>query len=152
MGDYLWIDRVTKSFPDLSGKQRGPVVVLENVSLTVKEGELIATIGHSGCGKSTMLNIIAGFEQATTGAVYLEGRAVSRPGLDRMVVFQNYALMPWRDTFHNVSMAVKAAQPGWSRSQVKEHTQKYLDMMGLHGAEHKRPAHLSGGMRQRVGL
>jgi nitrate/nitrite transport system ATP-binding protein len=69
-----------------------------------------------------------------------------------MVVFQNYALMPWRDAFHNVSMAVHAAWPGWGRAQVREHTHKYLDLMGLHGAEHRRPAHLSGGMRQRVGL
>jgi nitrate/nitrite transport system ATP-binding protein len=150
MKEYLKIDRVSKIFPDQSG--HGRVSVLQDVSLTVKEGELIATIGHSGCGKSTLLNIVAGFETATLGGVYLEGKKVTRPGLDRMVVFQNYALMPWRDAFHNVSMAVRAAFPKYSRSQVREHTQKYLDMMGLHGAEHRRPAHLSGGMRQRVGL
>jgi nitrate/nitrite transport system ATP-binding protein len=150
MGDYLQIDNVSKVFANLSG--HGSTCVLKDVSLGVEEGELIATIGHSGCGKSTLLNIIAGFETASSGAVYLEGKKVTRPGLDRMVVFQNYALLPWRDAFHNVSIAVRAAFPAWTSSQVRDHTQKYLDMMGLHGAENKRPAHLSGGMRQRVGL
>jgi nitrate/nitrite transport system ATP-binding protein len=148
--DYLRIAGVSKSFPSPHGGC--PLEVLHDINLTVDKGEFIATIGHSGCGKSTLLNIIAGFESATSGKVMLEGAAVTRPGLDRMVVFQNYALMPWRDTFHNVSMAVQAANPNWTRGQVREHTQKYLDLMGLHGAELRRPAQLSGGMRQRVGL
>lgn len=151
MREFLDIDNVSKVFPDQQGGNR-PVCILQDVSLAVKEGEFIATIGHSGCGKSTLLNIIAGFETATSGGVYLQGKKVTRPGLDRMVVFQNYALLPWKDAFQNVALAVKAAHPDWIRVHVRDHTLKYLDMMGLSGAEHRRPAHLSGGMRQRVGL
>jgi nitrate/nitrite transport system ATP-binding protein len=109
-------------------------------------------IGHSGCGKSTLLNIIAGFERPSLGGVILDGREVAKPGLDRMVVFQSFALMPWLSAFDNVRLAVQAANPDWDGGRIDEHTQKYIDMMGLHGAETKKPAFLSGGMRQRVGL
>lgn len=154
---YLTIDHVTKYFPLSNGS--GPpsgesksFCVLKNVHLTVSKGEFITTIGHSGCGKSTLLNIIAGFEKGSQGGIILEGKEVDEPGLDRMVVFQSFALMPWLSTFNNVRLAVKAANASWDEKQVRSHTQKYIDMMGLKGAEEKRPAFLSGGMRQRVGL
>jgi nitrate/nitrite transport system ATP-binding protein len=130
----------------------GEFCVLKKVNLKVAKGEFITTIGHSGCGKSTLLNIIAGFESASEGGVVLDGKEVSDPGLDRMVVFQSFALMPWLSAFENVRVAVRAAYSSWDGARVQEHTQKYIDMMGLKGAEDKKPAFLSGGMRQRVGL
>ena len=147
---FLEIDHVTKFFPDPEG--RGEVCVFRNVAFGIERGEFLTMVGHSGCGKSTLLNIIAGLETASQGGVVLEGREVSRPGMDRMVVFQNFSLMPWMTAFENIRLAVRAAYPEWSRRQVKEYVQRYIDMVGLTGAENKRPAALSGGMRQRVGL
>ena len=155
--DYLRIDHVTKQFPVTNGagsrSSNGKTVcVLKDVSLKVAKGEFITTIGHSGCGKSTLLNIIAGFDKGSAGGIVLDGKEVDSPGLDRMVVFQSFALMPWLSSFGNVRLAVKAANPDWDDDRVRRHTQKYIDMMGLKGAEEKKPAFLSGGMRQRVGL
>ncbi len=154
---YLTIDHVTKYFPLTNGSrlrsgESQSFCVLKNVNLTVSKGEFITTIGHSGCGKSTLLNIIAGFEKGSQGGIILEGKEVDEPGLDRMVVFQSFALMPWLSTFNNVRLAVKAANSSWDEKRVRSHTQKYIEMMGLKGAEEKKPAFLSGGMRQRVGL
>ena len=95
---------------------------------------------------------MAGFEKASGGGVILDGREISDPGLDRMVVFQSFALMPWLSALDNIRIAVKAAHPCWDKPRVIEHTQKYIDLIGLCGAENKKPAFLSGGMRQRVGL
>jgi len=155
--DYLTIDHVSKHFPLVSGTGNGnghggTFSVLKDVSLKIAKGEFIATIGHSGCGKSTLLNIIAGFENGSRGGIVLDGKEVNTPGLDRMVVFQSFALMPWLTTFNNIRIAVKAAYGSWSDAQINAHTQKYIDMMGLSGAENKTPSLLSGGMRQRVGL
>jgi nitrate/nitrite transport system ATP-binding protein len=154
--DYLTIDHVTKYFPLLNGSGSSTngktFCVLKNVSLRVGKGEFITTIGHSGCGKSTLLNIIAGFDKGSEGGIILDGKEVDQPGLDRMVVFQSFALMPWLTAFNNIRLAVKAAYLSWDETKVREHTQKYIDLMGLKGAEGKRPAFLSGGMRQRVGL
>jgi len=147
---FLEIDHATKFFPDPDGG--GEVCVFRDVAFGIERGEFLTMVGHSGCGKSTLLNIIAGLETATTGGVVLEGREVRQPGMDRMVVFQNFSLMPWMTAFENIRLAVRAANPGWSRRQVKEYVQRYIDMVGLTGAEKKRPMALSGGMRQRVGL
>jgi nitrate/nitrite transport system ATP-binding protein len=147
---FLEIDHATKFFPDPDGG--GEICVFRDVAFGIERGEFLTMVGHSGCGKSTLLNIIAGLETATTGGVVLEGREVRQPGMDRMVVFQNFSLMPWMTAFENIRLAVRAANPGWSRRQVKEYVQRYIDMVGLTGAERKRPAALSGGMRQRVGL
>ncbi|HEX9880157.1 MAG TPA: ABC transporter ATP-binding protein, partial [Candidatus Binatia bacterium] len=132
--------------------RRDTFCVLKNVNLDITKGEFITIIGHSGCGKSTLLNIIAGFEKASEGGVILDGKEVTDPGLDRMVVFQSFALMPWLSALDNIRIAVRAARPSWHKSRVLAHTRKYIDMMGLKGAESKKPAFLSGGMRQRVGL
>jgi nitrate/nitrite transport system ATP-binding protein len=147
---FLEIDHVSKTFPAPDG--RGEVTVFRDVGFGLAEGEFLTMVGHSGCGKSTLLNIIAGLEQANQGGVVLEGREITGPGIDRMVVFQNFALMPWLSVFDNVRVAVRAARPAWSAADVAAWVQKYVDMVGLNGAEKKRPAALSGGMRQRVGL
>ena len=147
---FLEIDHVTKHFPAPGGK--GEVCVFSDVAFGLGKGEFLTMVGHSGCGKSTLLNIIAGLEPPTAGGVVLEGREIEGPGIDRMVVFQNFALMPWLSVFDNVRVAVRAAHPSWSGPRVNEWVQRYVDMVGLGGAEQKRPAALSGGMRQRVGL
>src|SRR5918999_5568711 len=147
---FLEIDHVTKKFPATDGQ--GTVTVFRDVALALAEGEFVTMVGHSGCGKSTLLNIIAGLEGPSAGGVVLEGREVTRPGMDRMVVFQNFSLMPWMTVFENIRLAVRAAHPGWGRQEIIDFVQRYIDMVGLSGAEHKRPAALSGGMRQRVGL
>jgi len=154
---FLSIEGVSKYFPTLEGAttragQSAVFCVFKDVNLRLEKGQFVTLIGHSGCGKSTLLNIVAGFEQASTGGVILDGREVTSPGLDRMVVFQSFALMPWLSAFDNVRLAVRAAHSRWDKAQIRAETQKYLDMMGLKGAEDKKPAFLSGGMRQRVGL
>jgi nitrate/nitrite transport system ATP-binding protein len=147
---YLEIDHVTKFFPASEGG--GEVCVFRDVNFKIERGEFLTMVGHSGCGKSTLLNIIAGLERPSAGGVVLEGREIRRPGMDRMVVFQNFSLMPWMTVFDNVGLAVRAAHPDWHRTAVTRFVQKYVEMVGLCGAERKRPAALSGGMRQRVGL
>ena len=147
---YLTIDHVSKSFPSSDG--RGQVCVFSDVAFGIERGEFLTMVGHSGCGKSTLLNVIAGLEAPSLGGVVLEGREIRGAGMDRMVVFQNFSLMPWLTVFGNVRLAVRAAFPKWSRRQVHDWTQRYVEMVGLTGEETKRPAALSGGMRQRVGL
>jgi len=151
---FLHIDHVSKIFPSLEpqAKKGETITVFENVDFQIEKGEFVSMIGHSGCGKSTLLNIIAGFDRPTKGGVILEGREIMKPGLDRMVVFQSFALMPWLTAYDNVRVAVRSAHPDWSMAQVRDWTHKYLELMSLSGAGSKRPAFLSGGMRQRVGL
>jgi nitrate/nitrite transport system ATP-binding protein len=145
---FLEIDHVTKHFP----QPGGDLCVFRDVAFSMAEGEFVTMVGHSGCGKSTLLNIIAGLETPTAGGVVLQGREITGPGIDRMVVFQSFALMPWLTVFDNVRLAVRAAHPDWPRAEIDAHVQRYVNMVGLKGAERKRPAALSGGMRQRVGL
>jgi nitrate/nitrite transport system ATP-binding protein len=154
MSSFLNIDHVSKRYPSLepTARKGESVVVFKNVSFEIKKGEFLTMIGHSGCGTSTLLNLIAGFDQPSEGGIVLEGREITKPGLDRMVVFQSFALMPWLTAFDNVRIAVRQAHPDWSADQIHEWTQKYINLMNLHGAERKRPSLLSGGMRQRVGL
>ena len=146
----LEIDHVTKYFP--GGNGSGDLGVFKDVHFDIEKGEFVTMVGHSGCGKSTLLNIIAGFESATKGGIILDGKEITDPGLDRMVVFQNFSLMPWLTAYENIRIAIKAAYPKWNRTQVQDYVQQYIDMVGLSGAENKKPAALSGGMRQRVGL
>lgn len=154
----LSVENCTKNYPILKGAGRSEAggakefCVFRDVSLKLRQGEFMTMIGHSGCGKSTLLNIIAGFEHATEGGVSIDGNQVTKPGLDRMVVFQSFALMPWMTAFNNVKIAVQSANPTWDELHVLKHTKKYIEMMGLKGAGNKLPAFLSGGMRQRVGL
>jgi len=133
-------------------KRFGGTTVFERVSLTMEKGEFVCIIGHSGCGKTTILNILAGLDRASEGAVLMDNREVAGPSLERGVVFQGHALMPWLSAMSNIAFAVKSRWPDWNRIQVQTHCQKFLDMVGLTGAEHKKPAQLSGGMKQRVGI
>ena len=130
----------------------GQVCIFKDATIKIEKGEFVTCIGHSGCGKSTLLNIIAGLETPSEGGIILNGREASGPGLDRMVVFQNFALMPWMTVFENIALAVRSAYPDWSHEQVTAHVNKYIALVGLKGAEDKRPTALSGGMKQRVGL
>jgi nitrate/nitrite transport system ATP-binding protein len=147
---FLQIEAVSKYFPGANGS--GNVCVFRDVRFRIERGEFLTMVGHSGCGKTTLLNMIAGFETANDGGIILDGKEITGPGLDRMVVFQNFSLMPWMTVFENIRIAVRAAYPNWPRERIAEYVQQYIDMVGLTGAEHKRPAALSGGMRQRVGL
>ncbi|MDR4493898.1 MAG: nitrate ABC transporter ATP-binding protein [Nitrospirales bacterium] len=147
---YLIIDHVSKFFPGHEGD--GTVCIFKDVTLKIDQGEFVTVIGHSGCGKSTWLNISAGLETPSEGGIILNGREASGPGLDRMVVFQNFALMPWLSVFENIAIAVRSAYPDWTKDQVAAHVKKYIELVGLQGAERKRPVALSGGMKQRVGL
>lgn len=144
----LTVDAVSKVYDT----PNGVYPVLDQISLTVEEGEFITVIGHSGCGKSTLLNMVAGFAQPSSGTVYLDGRPVKAPGLDRMMVFQNYALLPWKTAFENVYLAVNAANPQLSRLQKVAIVHEHLAMVGLTEAAQKRPNQLSGGMKQRVAI
>ncbi len=146
----LKVDRVSRVFPVSGSKQ--PFCVFRDVSLRVEEGEFVSVLGHSGCGKSTLLNIIAGIDTANDGYVFLDSKEIIGAGLDRMVVFQNFALLPWLTVYGNIRIAVKAAHPDWEKRDIHAWVQKYIDMVGLSGAESKHPSTLSGGMKQRVGL
>jgi nitrate/nitrite transport system ATP-binding protein len=147
---FLEIDHVSKYFPSSSGN--GQVCIFKDVTIKIDKGEFVTVIGHSGCGKSTLLNMVAGLDTMSEGGILLNGREVSGPGLDRMVVFQNFSLMPWMTVFENIRLAVRAAYRDWDREKITAHVHKYIELVGLKGAEDKRPVALSGGMKQRVGL
>ena len=132
--------------------RRGPFEAIRDINLSVAQGEFVCVIGHSGCGKSTLLNMVSGFLQPTSGKVTLQGVPIERPGPDRMVVFQNYSLLPWQTVWRNVEMAVQAARPQLSAIDCRETVEHHLEMVGLGDAHHKRPAQISGGMRQRVAI
>ena len=143
------IEAISKRFPDRS---RGTTTVFQDVHFEIQAGEFVCLIGHSGCGKTTILNILAGLESASDGYVFVGGREVNGPSLDRAVIFQSHALMPWLTVMGNIAFAVQSRWPEWSKEQVRAHCQKYIDLVNLTGAEKKRPAELSGGMKQRVGI
>ena len=105
---FLEVEYVSKYFPEPGGRQ---LCVFKNVRLHIEKSEFVTTVGHSGCGKSTLLNIIAGLEKASAGAIILDGKETDTPGLDRMVVFQNFSLLPWMSVYENIRLAVKAAFP-----------------------------------------
>jgi len=145
---YLEIKDVSKVYPT----KNEPFTVLENVNLNVYEGEFICVIGHSGCGKSTLLNMVSGFNFPTSGQVLLDGQPITKPGPDRMVVFQNYALLPWRTAFENVYLAVNAVYPNKPEAEKRAIVREHLALVGLTEAADKKPPQLSGGMRQRVSI
>jgi nitrate/nitrite transport system ATP-binding protein len=133
-------------------KRYGAVAIFERVNFEIAKGEFVCIVGHSGCGKTTILNVLAGLETASEGIVVMNNREVAGPSLDRGVVFQGHALMPWLSVMSNIAFAVKSRWPDWNRIQVQTHCQKFIDLVGLTGAEHKKPSQLSGGMKQRVGI
>jgi nitrate/nitrite transport system ATP-binding protein len=127
--------------------------VFEDATFGVEKGEFVCILGHSGCGKSTIMNILAGLAEPTSGVVKMDGFEVSGPSLDRGVVFQNYSLLPWLSTLKNVSFGVAARYPDWSKARVLEHSREFLAKVGLEGdVIHRKPSQLSGGMRQRVSI
>jgi len=133
-------------------KSYGNTSILKNINLTIKEGEFIAIVGFSGSGKTTLISTIAGLIQADSGDVFKQGKPITAPGPDRGVVFQNYSLMPWLTVFENVALAVDEIFKNWPAAQRKAHTEKYVRMVNLGAAMDKKPAELSGGMRQRVNV
>jgi nitrate/nitrite transport system ATP-binding protein len=146
---FLEIQDLKKTYPAPNGRT---VTVFESVNFAVERGEFVCIIGHSGCGKTTILNVLAGLDTASSGVVVMDNREVAGPSLERGVVFQGHALMPWLSVMKNIAFAVKSKWPQWNAIQVQTHCQKFIDMVGLTGAEHKKPAELSGGMKQRVGI
>ncbi|MCP9820058.1 ATP-binding cassette domain-containing protein [Synechococcus sp. Cruz-9H2] len=146
---FLVIDGVSKVYPT----PNGPYTVLDDVHLEVREGEFICVIGHSGCGKSTLLDMVSGFREPTTGQVRLESEPIVEPGPDRMVVFQNYCLLPWLSAYDNIALAVNSVFPELKRNgQARALVEKHLAMVGLTEAAAKKPGSLSGGMKQRVSI
>jgi nitrate/nitrite transport system ATP-binding protein len=149
MSVFLEVDHVDRIFPLKDG---GQYIALKNIELQIKKGEFISFIGHSGCGKSTLLNIIAGLDKASTGGVILDGRQVTEPGPDRMMVFQNYSLLPWKTVRQNVALAVDKVMKDSPKAERDEVVERHIDMVGLRHAADKKPKELSGGMKQRVAI
>ncbi|MBI3803742.1 MAG: ABC transporter ATP-binding protein [Nitrospirae bacterium] len=146
--NYLEISRVSKTFEGATGIYPA----LHAIDLKIRKGEFVTLIGHSGCGKSTLLSIVAGLIAPSEGVIVLEGKEIDGPGPDRGVVFQSHALLPWLTCAENIALAVEAVFPGMTRAEQKERVAHFLNMVGLTDAAEKRPAELSGGMRQRVGI
>ena len=145
MNDFLKIEGLSKAY----NPERA---VFSDVSFRIARGEFVCIIGHSGCGKTTILNVLAGLDQASTGHVFMDGREVRGPGLERGVVFQGHALMPWLSVRDNIAFAVLSRWPDMPRAQVNVHVEKFVQMVGLSAAIDKKPSELSGGMKQRVGI
>jgi NitT/TauT family transport system ATP-binding protein len=133
-------------------RERTRLIALREVSLDIAEGEFVAIVGPSGCGKTTFLNMVAGFIKPVTGTVKVRGKGVLGPGADRAMVFQDYALLPWRTIEKNVRFGVEMRAGGRSKSQLVERVQHSIELVGLKGFERSYPHELSGGMRQRVGI
>ncbi|WP_449279995.1 nitrate ABC transporter ATP-binding protein [Leptodesmis sichuanensis] len=145
---FLVIDNVTKVYQT----SKGPFTVLDGINLTINEGEFICLIGHSGCGKTTLLNMVSGFNTPSTGEVRLQGKPITKPGPDRMVVFQGYALLPWMTVTENVYLAVDAVFPNKPENEKREIVREHLAMVGLSEAAEKKITQISGGMKQRVSI
>jgi nitrate/nitrite transport system ATP-binding protein len=143
------VDHIDKIYPLKTG---GEYVALRNVDLKISQGEFVSLIGHSGCGKSTLLNIIAGFEQASIGGVVLSGKQITEPGPDRMMVFQNYSLLPWLTVRQNIALAVDKVMTDLPPAERREIIEQHIDLVGLRAAADKRPGALSGGMKQRTAI
>ena len=142
---FLRIEGLSKSFVPAKP-------VFADVSFTLDKGEFVCIIGHSGCGKTTILNVLAGLDSASSGNVFMDGREAVGPSLERGVVFQSHALLPWLTVRRNIAFAVESRWPDWSRAQRDAHVEKYVAMVGLSPALDKKPSQLSGGMKQRVGI
>lgn len=145
MNAFLKIEKLAKAY----GTAR-PVFV--DVSFTLDKGEFVCIIGHSGCGKTTILNVLAGLDTASAGLVFMDDREVAGPSLERGVVFQGHALMPWLTVRQNIAFAVRSRWSDWSAAQVNVQVEKFVAMVGLSPAIDKKPSELSGGMKQRVGI
>lgn len=149
MDKFVELTGVSKHFDTRKGRFQA----LSDVNLCIARGEFVSLIGHSGCGKSTVLNLIAGLLEASEGGLICNGREIDGPGPERAVVFQNHSLLPWMTCFGNVHLAVERVFGAReSKAQLKERTAAALQMVGLDHAAHKHPNEISGGMKQRVGI
>ena len=146
---FISIEGIARRYPAPGGKTS---TVFEDLWLPMRRGEFVCMIGHSGCGKTTVLNILAGLEAPTEGVVIAAGEAIEGTSLDRAVIFQGHALLPWRTVLGNVAYAVSSRWRNASKAEVEERARKAIRTVGLAGSEHKRPSELSGGMKQRVGI
>jgi len=146
---FVSLEAIAKRYTAPGG---GTATIFENLWLSMRRGEFTCIIGHSGCGKTTVLNILAGLDEPSEGTVIVDNLAIEGPSLDRAVIFQSHALLPWRTVVGNVAYAVSSKWRRWSKDQIRAHAQKFIDLVGLTGSEHKRPSELSGGMKQRVGI
>lgn len=143
---FLKVEGLAKTYPG-AGEP-----VFDGLNFGIAKGEFVCIIGHSGCGKTTILNVLAGLESASAGHVFMDGREVAGPSLERGVVFQGHALMPWLSVRRNIAFAVRSKWPDWHAAQVDAQVERYVELVGLTGAIDKKPAALSGGMKQRVGI
>ncbi len=147
--DFLVVENLVKAFKGADGSES---VVLNGINLKIEANEYISVIGHSGCGKSTLLKIIAGLETATSGLVQLEGKEIRKPGAERMMVFQQYALLPWLTVRDNIRLAIDEVMKQASAAQKQEIVEEHIAMVNLNAAANKYPDEISGGMKQRVGI
>jgi bicarbonate transport system ATP-binding protein len=141
MSVFVAVDQIEKVFPLADG---GKYIALKGIDLQIKKGEFVSLIGHSGCGKSTLLNMIAGLDLPSEGLVTLEGQRIKEPGPDRMVVFQNYSLLPWRTVRENIALAVNSVMKDMPAGDRKAIVEQHIDMVGLRPHADKQPGMLSG--------
>ena len=145
---FISIEGIARRFPAPGGE----TTIFEDLWFAMARGEFVCVIGHSGCGKTTVLNILSGLDKPDAGVAIVDAKAIEGPSLDRAVIFQSHALLPWRTVLGNVSYAVSSRWPEFGRTEIEAHARHFIKLVGLEGAEHKRPAELSGGMKQRVGI
>ncbi len=146
---YVSIEGIARRFPAAGG---AITTVFEDLWFSMNKGEFACVIGHSSCGKTTVLNILSGLDAPDAGVAIVDGKAIAGPSLDRAVIFQGHALLPWKSVLGNVAYAVASRHRDWSREQVRAHAMRFIEVVGLKGSELKRPSELSGGMKQRVGI
>jgi len=147
---FLEVESLAKTYPAAGGAAAEPV--FEDVSFGIERGEFACIVGHSGCGKTTILNVLAGLERPSAGLVFMDGREVDAPGLERGVVFQSHALLPWLTVSENIEFGLRARWPQLSGAELRDRAKRFVDLVGLGAAADKKPAALSGGMKQRVGI
>ena len=146
---FISIESIARHYPQAGG---GTTTIFDDLWFSMNKGEFSCIIGHSGCGKTTVLNILAGLDLPDEGVAVVDGKAIEGPSLDRAVIFQSHALLPWRSVIGNVAYAVSSRWRDWSKEKVRGQAQRFIELVGLTGNEHKKPSELSGGMKQRVGI
>ncbi|MDX1950864.1 MAG: ABC transporter ATP-binding protein, partial [Verrucomicrobiota bacterium] len=145
---FLELKNVSKSF----GNRHARTEVLKDINLSINKGEFVAIVGYSGSGKTTLISLIGGLLQQDSGTMTLNDLEITKPGPDRGIVFQNYSLLPWMTVYENIYLAVEQVFPNWSAAKKANHTEEHIALVNLTPARNKRPAELSGGMRQRVSV